>query len=83
MCKAIDDMIADSRAEGIAVGKAEGIAVGKAEGIAVGKAEGKAEGRESALRDSIRNVMGNLHVSITKAMDILNIPEDERFKYLQ
>ncbi len=83
MCKAIDDMMADSRAEGIAVGKAEGKAEGIAVGKAEGKAEGKTEGRESALRDSIRNVMGNLHVSITKAMDILNIPEDERFKYLQ
>ncbi len=86
MCKAIDDMMADSRAEGIAVGKsegkAEGRAEGKAEGRAEGIAEGKAEGRESALRDSIQSVMGSLHVSITQAMDILSIPEAERYKFL-
>lgn len=40
MCKAIEEMRADAKAEG----KAEGIAEGKAEGIAEGKAEGKAEG---------------------------------------
>ena len=39
MCKAIDDMRKESKAEG----KAEGISIGKAEGISIGKAEGKAE----------------------------------------
>ncbi len=110
MCKAIDDMIADSRAEGmaegiaqgkaegiaqgkaegiaqgkaegIAQGKAEGIAQGKAEGIAKGKAEGKAEGRESALRDNIGSMVEALHITVMQAMDILKIPENERYKFL-
>ncbi len=38
--------------------------------IADSRDEGKSEGRESDFRDSIRNVMESLHVSITKAMDI-------------
>ncbi len=102
MCKAIDDMIADSRAEGmaegiaqgkaegiaqgkaegIAQGKAEGIAKGKAEGIIQGKAEGKAEGRESALRDNIGSMVEALHITVMQAMDILKIPENERYKFL-
>ena len=34
MCKAIDDMRKESKAEGISIGKAEGISIGKAEGKA-------------------------------------------------
>ncbi len=39
MCKAIEELLADARAEGIAIGEARGIAVGEARGIAKGKAE--------------------------------------------
>ena len=37
MCKAIDDMRKESKAEGISIGKAEGISIGKAEGISIGE----------------------------------------------
>ena len=39
MCKAIDDMRKESKAEGIAEGKAEGIAEGEAIGKAIGLKE--------------------------------------------
>ena len=47
------------------------------EGFKEGKAEGLAEG----LASSIRNMMKNMGVSLEKAMDVLQIPMDERAKY--
>jgi len=47
------------------------------EGFKEGKAEGLAEG----LASSIRNMMKNMGVSLEKAMDVLQIPADERAKY--
>ena len=55
----------------------EGFKEGKAEGLAEGKAEGLAKG----LVSSIRNMMRNMGVSLEKAMDVLQIPADERAKY--
>ena len=55
----------------------EGFKEGKAEGLAEGLAEGKTEG----LASSICNVMKNMSVSLEKAMDVLQIPMDERAKY--
>ncbi len=50
MCRAIEEMVAEGKAEGIREGKAEGIREGKAEGIREGKAEG-IRGTVSVLRD--------------------------------
>lgn len=50
----------------------------KAEGRVEGRAEGRAEGR----LESIRSVMSGLHYTVQQAMDLLNIPLDEREKYL-
>ena len=47
------------------------------EGFREGKAEGKAEG----LLLAIRNVMKNMSISLEKAMDVLQIPAEERAKY--
>lgn len=47
------------------------------EGFKEGKAEGLAEG----LASSIRNMMKNMGISLEKAMDVLQIPENERTKY--
>ena len=52
MCKAIEDLINDSKAEGINQGRLEGIALGeergrnagRADGIAIGRADGMAAG---------------------------------------
>ena len=43
--------------------------------------EGKAEGLVEGLASSIRNMMKNMGVSLEKAMDVLQIPMDERAKY--
>lgn len=43
MCKAMEKLMQEAKAEGIAEGKAKGIAEGKAKGIAKGIAEGKEE----------------------------------------
>ena len=51
------------------------------EGFKEGKAEGKAEGLAEGLASSIRNMMKNMGVSLEKAMDVLQIPMDERAKY--
>ena len=61
MCKAIEDLINDSKAEGITLGRnegfsqginkgrAEGIALGRNEGIALGRNEGIALGRDEGI----------------------------------
>lgn len=54
MCKALDDLIAD------------------------GKAEGKAE----TLLAAIRSVMKSMSVAAERAMEILEIPEEDRTEYL-
>ena len=41
MCKAIEDLKAISRAEGIAAGRSEGISIGRNEGISIGRSEGQ------------------------------------------
>ena len=59
MCKAIEEMMEDSRnegrAEGEAKGKAEGIVEGEAKGRAEGEAKGKAEGKLATLADLVRD----------------------------
>ena len=62
------------RAEGIA----EGIAEGRAEGIAEGLAEGLAEGRAAALKASIKSLMASTGCGLQEAMDLLNVPEEDR-----
>ncbi|MCI7607150.1 MAG: hypothetical protein MSS69_10425, partial [Spirochaetales bacterium] len=49
VCKALDDLVKDSKAEGEAIGRAEGEAKGREEGKAIGREEGKAIGRENEL----------------------------------
>ena len=56
MCKAIEDMMQDSRAEGLAEGMEKGMEKGKAEGLVEGKAEGILFALTSLVRDGILNV---------------------------
>ena len=39
------------------------------------------EGKETAMLSSIRNLMKNMKWSAQKAMDVLEIPQDEQSKY--
>ena len=43
--------------------------------------EARADGRQEGLTASIRNVMHSMTFSVEKAMDVLQIPADERAKY--
>ena len=43
--------------------------------------EARADGRQEGLTTSIRNVMHSMNFSVEKAMDVLQIPADEREKY--
>ncbi len=51
------------------------------DGIKEGLSQGLSQGLENGLTASIRNVMGSFNVSMEKAMDVLQIPADERAKY--
>lgn len=50
-------------------------------GFKEGKAEGKVEGKVEGVASSIRSIMENLGISLEKAMDVLQIPANERTKY--
>ena len=43
--------------------------------------KGIKQGQDSALLDSIRNLMKNLKFSAIQAMDVLDIPEEKRHEY--
>ena len=51
------------------------------EARADGRQEGQQEGRQEGLTASICNVMHSMNFSVEKAMDVLQIPADERAKY--
>ncbi len=61
----------------------KGIAKGLARGRAEGRTEGRAEGRMEAALSHIRNLMGNMNLSLEQAMSVLDIPEEDRSKYKQ
>ena len=67
--------------------KQEAIAEGKELGIEMGREEGRAEGRAQGCAEShakdIERLIKNTGWSIEKAMDILEIPEDERSLYIE
>ena len=52
---------------------------GHAEGLAIGRAEGQIEGYLS----SVQAIMKNLNMTPIQAMDVLNIPEEERGNLLE
>lgn len=43
--------------------------------------QGLTQGKDSALLDSIRNLMKNLKLTAIQAMDALDIPEEKRHEY--
>ena len=59
--------------------KEEMIRIGRTEG----HAEGHAEGRMEELLENIRAVMANLNLTAEKAMDILNVPQEDWAVYIQ
>ena len=57
-------------------------AEGKAEGNAEGKAEGRKEGIDKACLENIRTVMRKANYTVAQAMEFLDIPADDRQRYL-
>ena len=55
---------------------------GKEQGRAEGRAEGKVEGEMSATLKNLKNLMKAMNLSIEQAMNVLNIPIEERSKYI-
>ena len=71
----------EERKEGFREGERQGFADGERQGIAKGERQGIAKGIAEGLALSIRNMMKNMDVSMEKAMDVLQIPTNERAKY--
>lgn len=46
------------------------------------KESGRQEGRQEAFTTNLKCIMKNLQVTIQQAMDILEIPEEERSLYI-
>ena len=59
----------------------KGIEKGIKQGIQQGLKQGLKQGQDSALLDSIRNLMKNLKFSAIQAMDVLDIPEEKRHDF--
>ena len=53
MCKALEDLVKESIAEG----RAEGEAKGRAEGEAKGRAEGEAKGKKEGIKEIVINML--------------------------
>ena len=69
--------------EAIAEGKELGIEMGRKEGREEGRAEGRAQGCAESHAKDIERLIKNTGWSIEKAMDILEIPVDERSLYIE
>ncbi len=67
MCKAVEDMRAHDRQQG----------------IEEGREKGRAEGRAENLLANIKQLMKSLNLSLEQAMDALAVPQDERFALMK
>ena len=76
MCKAIEDLINDSKAEGLA----QGINKGRAKGITLGLSKGRAEGRSEGITmgkiDLMSGLLRDNFISSKDAAARLNMTEE-------
>ena len=63
-------------------GRKEGLQEGRQEGLQEGRQEGLQEGVDQTRVDAIHNLMKKLKYTAKQAMDFLEIPDDDRSKYL-
>ena len=56
---------------------------GRSEGLREGRSEGLREGRSEGIMASVRNLMKNMGLSIIEAMNALEVPEEERQRYME
>ena len=60
-------------------GRSEGLR----DGLREGRSEGLREGRSEGIMASVRNLMKNMGLSIIEAMNALEVPEEERQRYME
>ncbi len=77
----LDDIYEEGREAGIAEGLAKGKSEGKLEGITEGLAKGKIEGKAEASLANLRRLITKLNMTVDEAMELLEIPKDERAHY--
>ena len=61
---------------------AKGIDIGKQQGIDIGKQQGIKQGKFETTLANIQSLITTLSLTAEKAMDALNIPQEERAQYL-
>ena len=76
MCKAIEDLINDSKAEGMAEGISKGRNEGIAEGMSRGRLEGRNEGRHEGYLDAMVGLVRDNLLSIRDAAARVNMTEE-------
>ena len=70
------------REEGREIGREEGREIGREEGREIGREEGREEGQDATFVRNLKNMMKNLGITAEEAMKILEVPKEQREKYL-
>ncbi len=71
----------EAEERGMKIGMEKGIQQGMQQGMQQGLEKGIVRGAENMLTASLRNLMETLHFPLDKAMDALQVPQNEREKY--
>ena len=79
MSSATEELLAEGRHEGEAIGLAKGEAIGLAKGEAIGLTKGEAIGTRKTLLENVRHLMINFRLTAEAAMNALGIsPEMQK-----
>lgn len=62
--------------------KKESMEAGREEGREIGREEGREEGQDATFVRNLKNMMKNLGITAEEAMKILEVPKEQREKYL-
>jgi predicted transposase YdaD len=74
MCKAIEDMMNDSRSEGHSEGLAEGRNQGRSEGLVEGRNQGRSEGLVEANINTALRMLEKGKYSIDEIAELVELP---------
>ena len=66
---------------GMVLGRKEGMALGRKEGMVLGRKEGITLGMDKSTLNSISKMMSTFNITIDRAMDILEVPDEKREYY--
>ena len=81
MAQGVAEGMAKGMEQGLAKGMEQGLAKGMEQGMAKGMEQGMAKGIFDANMGSIRAMVGELHLTVEQAMNVLKIPQNERERY--